>query len=156
MYEKIIPKDTNQALDYEGAENIRSMFKTLNTEDVTTVFINQNKLGFNYTNEEIIDVKKLLTNIETEIISKMSGSYVLTPGIPAVTHIDEETGEKVIDSPVILPSYFEVTTKTALIESITSDLLNIEEVVNDFIKYYKVYDADRTWVSFKALFNTQE
>lgn len=50
----------------------------------------------------------------------------------------------------------ELTTKQELIDSLTSELLNIETIVDDYIKYdCDGYKADRTWEEFVE-YNTKE
>ena len=87
--------------------------------------------------------------IEAEIISKMSGTWILEAGIPAVY---DELGELV--TPAIPPVYFQATTASAMINSLESELLTIVTVLQDVGSWI---DGDPengipTWVEFVALF----
>jgi len=88
--------------------------------------------------QQIYDEKNAL---EAEVLSKMRGTFVIT---------EEQTDEEgnITQEAV----YFQVGTKTALIESLTSTF-DAETFVNDMIKWAnKDYNESRTWVEYKALF----
>ena len=87
-------------------------------------------------------VKDEMTKLETEIRSKCNGTFILEEAI-------KEDGE--ITTPAV---YFKTTTKTALINSLSSDLLSVETLLDDVIIYNDgEYKEDRTWTEFLALFN---
>jgi len=75
--------------------------------------------------EYAVQVKTEMEKLEQEVGSKMSGSY----------------------------EGFEVSTKQSLIDSLSSDLLNIETLIDDIVNYYGTYDESRTFTQYKASFN---
>ena len=93
-------------------------------------------------------VKAEIKSLESQIISKMKGSYLLTG---EESHFDEETGEKVVDVEAV---YFKPTTEVALKNSISSDLLDVDLLVTD-VRVWSDGKPDEspTWVDYKNSFN---
>ena len=77
------------------------------------------------------------TRLKEEILSKMKGTFELTPFIPAVKDMDtgEVTGE-------VLATYFELTTKKALEKSIESEWISGEDAVDNL-------QGELSWSEFK-------
>ena len=84
--------------------------------------------------KEVIDEKDRLFN---EFSRYASGSVLLTP---EEFHFDEETGEKVIDKKAV---YYTLTTETDFKAQFNSDLLDVNEVYND-------WKGSRTWTEIKS------
>jgi hypothetical protein len=89
-------------------------------------------------------VEKEIERLASEINSRMSGSYLLEPAYPA-TYTEE--GE--IDEEAVPAVYYEATTKTKLIEDVSSDLLDVETLLDDLM-------GGETWTNYKTKFNTNE
>ena len=90
-----------------------------------------------------------INKLESEMVSKMSGSYELTAKIPAV--YDEE-GEILTEE--VPATYYVVTTEIALKASMSSDLLDIDTVVTD-VRIWSDGKPDETplWTTYKASYN---
>lgn len=120
-------------LTSESAQTIYDLFKVgLNETELFTLH------GVSFKDSNLVKAEYKL--LEAEIISKVKGIFELTPLIPA-TEDNEE----------IPATYYILTTKTALIVSLSSDLLNVETVCSDVEDYYKDYEAGRTWGEFVNL-----
>jgi len=126
---------TPEALTTENAQTIYGLFKEGKGE---TEMFKEDAISF--ADSKI--VKDEMTKLETEIRSKCNGTFILEEAI-------KEDGE--ITTPAV---YFAVTTKVALINSLSSDLLSVETLLDDVIIYDDgEYKEDRTWTEFLALFN---
>lgn len=67
-----------------------------------------------------------LKSLEAEVMSKMSGNFVITPAIPEI----KDENDKIIQEAV--PAvYFKVTTQKDLAKSLESDLLDVDLLVDD-------------------------
>jgi hypothetical protein len=100
-------------------------------------------------------VAGLIKNVQAEVQSKMSGSYMISPAIPAVYSEYVEGEEPTIVEEAIPAVYFAVTDQQSLVESITS-ILDTETVVSDIIAYNGSYDPKRTWEEYVASFEVPE
>ena len=120
------------------------IYVALKTKDGNRLFLEDN-IATEYTEQVQAEIQKL----ESEMVSKMSGSYELTAKIPAV--YDEE-GEILTEE--VPATYFVVTTETALKASMSSDLLDIDTVCVD-VRIWSDGKPDETpsWTTYKASFN---
>ena len=120
------------------------IYELLKTKDGNTLFLESN-IATEYTEQVQAEINKL----ESEMVSKMSGSYELTAKIPAV--YDEE-GEILTEE--VPATYYVVTTETALKASMSSDLLDIDTVVTD-VRIWSDGKPDETpsWTTYKASYN---
>ena len=125
------------------AQAIYVLLKTKNSSDI--------RREDNYRMFNIEQVQAEIKKLESEMVSKMNGSYVT---VEEVSHIDEESGETVIDTPV---EYFSVTTETALKESMSSDILDVDTLVEDVRKWSDNNpDSAPTFSVYKNSFNQEE
>lgn len=97
--------------------------------------------------QDSVAVLEEIKRIEAEVISKASGSFILTA---ETGHYDEETHEYVIDTPEVR---YTPTTLQDLAMTINSPILDVDAVVADCIKYNPSFKEDRTFEEFKASFN---
>ena len=124
------------------AQAIYVLLKTKNSSDI--------RREDNYRMFNIEQVQAEIKKLESEMVSKMNGSYVT---VEEVSHIDEESGETVIDTPV---EYFSVTTEVALKESMSSDILDTDTLVEDVRIYSDGNpDASPTFSDYKASFSEE-
>lgn len=84
--------------------------------------------------EELAIVWNEINAIEAEIISKMSGTFVIDEGPPVV--------------------YFEVQNRNKLETSLSSDILDTDLIVADLILYCPTYDSERKYADFKDYFDS--
>ena len=123
-----------------SAEEAQSIYDGLKAgKNETDLF--KDGVGFKKSAIVIAEMKKL----ESEMVSKMRGSYIL---VHEVSHIDEDTQEKVID---VAKECFAVTTEDALKASMSSDLLDINTLVTD-VRIYSDNNPDISpdWDTYKA------
>ena len=141
LFKTVNPINTLPALDSTHAMEI---YVALKTKDGNRLFLEDN-IATEYTEQVQAEINKL----ESEMVSKMSGSYELTAKIPAV--YDEE-GEILTEE--VPATYYVVTTETALKASMSSDLLDIDTVVTD-VRIWSDGKPDETpsWTTYKASFN---
>ena len=119
------------------------------TEEAQTIYSSL-KAGKNETDlfkegiafEKTAIVVTEMKSLESEMVSKMQGSYLLEEAVK------NEEGE--ITTP---PVYFIVTTETALKESMSSDLLDTDILVED-VRIWSDGNPDKepSWVDYKKLF----
>ena len=104
---------------------------------------------YGYSFEDIATVKNEVSRIENEIDMKMSGRFVIEEGTPAT--YDEEGNELTPLSPAV---YYTPSTKTDLKQSITSDLLNTNTVLDDYILWSKgTPEVSVSWIQFVNGYN---
>ena len=141
LFKTVNPINTLPALDSTHAMEI---YVALKTKDGNRLFLEDN-IATEYTEQVQAEINKL----ESEMVSKMSGSYELTAKIPAV--YDEE-GEILTEE--VPATYYVVTTEIALKASMSSDLLDIDTVVTD-VRIWSDGKPDETpsWTTYKASFN---
>jgi len=141
LFKTVNPINTLPALDSTHAMEI---YVALKTKDGNRLFLEDN-IATEYTEQVQAEINKL----ESEMVSKMSGSYELTAKIPAV--YDEE-GEILTEE--VPATYYVVTTETALKASMSSDLLDIDTVVTD-VRIWSDGKPDETplWTTYKASYN---
>lgn len=130
-------KNTLPELTAEIAQGIYTEAKK--GKDQTQIFLSND-----YLNEHIIEVFNEIKRLEKEILSKVSGSYLIEKRYPA-TYKEDGT----IDEEAVPAVYFDASTKTVLLESLSSDLLDVSVVLDDVIKYNPSYNESRTWTEFK-------
>jgi len=141
LFKTVNPINTLPALDSTHAMEI---YVALKTKDGNRLFLEDN-IATEYTEQVQAEINKL----ESEMVSKMSGSYELTAKIPAV--YDEE-GEILTEE--VPATYYVVTTEIALKASMSSDLLDIDTVVTD-VRIWSDGKPDETplWTTYKASYN---
>ena len=141
LFKTVNPINTLPALDSTHAMEI---YVALKTKDGNRLFLEDN-IATEYTEQVQAEINKL----ESEMVSKMNGSYELTAKIPAV--YDEE-GEILTEE--VPATYYVVTTETALKASMSSDLLDIDTVVTD-VRIWSDGKPDETplWTTYKASYN---
>jgi len=137
------------------SQNIYSIFKHFNLEmkDISKAYTEQKEVdnSFDFSFEQFKLVSDEMIRLYDEMKSKMSGTYILEEAIPA--EYDKEDNKTKAEVPVV---YFKVKTKQALIDSLSSDLLEIDTFINDMIVYDDGnYDIDRTWEEFITLFSNE-
>ena len=117
------------------------IYVALKTKDGNRLFLEDN-IATEYTEQVQAEINKL----ESEMVSKMSGSYELTAKIPAV--YDEE-GEILTEE--VPATYYVVTTETSLKASMSSKLLTVDTVVTD-VRAWSAGNPDKTpsWTTYKA------
>ena len=126
------------------AATAQSIYVLLKTKDANMMFLEDN-IPTEYT----VQVEKEMRKLEAEYMSKVSGTYLLTASIPA-TYDDE--GE--VDTEVVPAVYFALTTKAALLKTMSSEILNLETLCSDIEDYYREYKEDRDFSEFVSLLTT--
>ena len=141
LFKTVNPINTLPALDSTHAMEI---YVALKTKDGNRLFLEDN-IATEYTEQVQAEINKL----ESEMVSKMSGSYELTAKIPAV--YDEE-GEILTEE--VPATYYVVTTETSLKASMSSKLLTVDTVVTD-VRAWSAGNPDKTpsWTTYKASYN---
>jgi len=94
-----------------------------------------------------------IKRLESEILSKMNGTFVITPRVLAEYEVDEE-GNQVETKPYVSPTYYKLSTEVALKESLKSDLLKVETLVAD-VRAWHTEDSKLTWTAFKDCFKEE-
>ena len=138
LFQKTETLNTLPALTSEQA---KAIYEGLKTKDINNLFLEDN-IPTEYSEE----VNKEMKRIESEILSKMRGTFLITPAVAEQLDENEEVLVAAVEA-----VYFELTTKTALLASLSSDLLDVEYVLEDVEDYSIVYKEGRTWVEFKEL-----
>lgn len=82
--------------------------------------------GVNYLYSSIKMIKKEIDRLVRELNEYKNGKLISAE----VSHIDEETGEKVIDSEAV---YYEYTTDEDLANQVSSDYLDVSLIITDII-----------------------
>ena len=119
------------------------IYEALKTKDPNRLFLEDN-IPTEYSVQVLAEIKRL----ESEMVSKMNGTFVTLVGSPAV--LDEE-GE--ITTPAVPPTYFVVSTEANLVSSMDSSILTIATVVEDVRIWSDGNpDASPTWATYKASF----
>ena len=126
------------------AKTAQSIYELLKTHDINTLFLEQN-----IPTEYSAQVQNEINRLESEMVSKMNGSFELTARVP-VTY--DEEGE-IVDKE-ISATYYKVTTEKALKESMSSELLDIPTIVTD-VRIWSdgKPDEEPAWGDYKATFN---
>jgi len=132
-------KEVAEALTSVKAQEIYALLKTGKGE--TEMFV-ENAISFK--DSKLVTTE--MARLESEYISKVSGSFLLEAKIPATY-----TEENEIETEEVPAVYYKVTTKIALLKTMSSDLLSLDEVCSDIEDYYGFYEEDRDFTDFKAL-----
>jgi len=82
--------------------------------------------GVNYLYSSIKMIKKEIDRVVRELNEFKNGKLLQAE----VSHFDEETGEKVIDSEAV---YYEYTTDEDLASQVSSDYLDVATIIEDII-----------------------
>ena len=123
------------------AQEIYELFKA--GKDETTMYIED---GIRF--DDSTKVKKEYIKLESEMVSKMNGTYELTPYIPPIY---DEDGN--IITPAVSATYYAVTTENALKDSISSNLLVMATLVKDVREWSEGKPTmPRTWTKYKTSF----
>jgi len=143
LFNKIVESNSLPAL---SADEAMSIYELLKTKDANVLFLEED-IATEYTEQ----VEKELKRLESEVVSKMSGSFVTTPKVPATY---DEMGE--VDKEAIPAVYYKVTTETALKSSLSSDLLDVDTVVAD-VRAWSDGNPDETpnWTTYKNSFSEE-
>lgn len=136
IFEKPKPKDSTPPLTIEVASEIYEQIKLKGRNNTFLDPANNSAYELQHINI-VYDEAKAIESLANQL---MSGSYL---ELPEESHVDEETGEIVIDSEAV---YYTPTTKTDLVNQIESDYLDVETVITDM-------QNGKTWTEFKASFN---
>ena len=122
-----------------GIEEARAIYSKLSQGKSISDLFHENHL-IPHSQAVLVEAQR----IEIEMISRMQGSYELSPEVT-----DPETYE-IVEAAV----YYEVTTEAALNASISSELLIVSSVVGDVRKWSDGSpDLAPTWEDYKASFD---
>jgi len=130
---KTAPTNSTSELTSEIASNVYSEIKSHG--DADTAFKAQTDSSIDP--EHFKTVNNEVDRLFSEMNKYASGNVLLEP---EVSHFDEETGEKVVDSEAV---YYKLTTETDFKSQFSSDYLDIAEVYND-------WKGSRTWTEIKG------
>jgi len=126
----------------EFAQAIYDGFKKKKTR---TQLFKENVVDTPYIFEYIQSVYEEKNVLESEVLSKMNGTYLVSAA--EYDGIGNKTKDEV---------YFSPTTEKALIDSVSS-AFNSETFIGDMIKWADgCYMEDRTWEQYKLLFQVGE
>ena len=117
------------------------VYEALKTKDPNRLFLEDN-IPTEYSMQVLAEIRSL----ESEMVSKMSGTFVTLVGSPAV--LDEEGATSAVP-----PTYFAVTTEANLVSSMDSSILTVATVVED-VRIWSDGNPDEepTWATYKASF----
>jgi len=125
---KTQPTNSTPALTAEVAQEIYSLIKTYGSADRAY----KDKGNSDYEPEHFSIVDKEIDRIVRELNEYKNGKLISAE----VSHIDEETGEKVIDSEAV---YYEYTTDEDLANQVSSDYLDVSLIITDIINKWYVF-----------------
>jgi len=127
------------------SKKAQEIYVGLQTKDANRLFLEDN-IPTEYT----VAVEKEINRLESEMVSKMAGSYILEPSVPATYTEDGEIDEKAV--PAV---YYAVTTEDALKKGMSSDLLDIPTLVTD-VRIWSDGNPNQepTWTNYKSSFNS--
>ena len=127
------------------AKKAQEIYVGLQTKDANRLFLEDN-IPTEYT----VAVEKEINRLESEMVSKMSGSFIIEPAVPA-TYTEE--GE--IDEEAVPAVYYTVTTEKALKEGMSSEILDIPTLVTD-VRIWSDGNPDQepSWTNYKSSFNS--
>jgi len=115
--------------------------------DETTIFQERKtkEPGFGHLTYHIEEVKKEFFKVKDEVYKKVKGEFILEAGVPAVT--DEEGVEL---TPAVPQKVYEVTTKTALQDSLGVVKLEAVDVLNTVVAFDENPEEPLTYTQFVA------
>lgn len=131
-----IPATTLPEITAEAAQEIFNLLKTQSLASAREANGSKYPLQFFYA------VDKEFKRMAKEFNEWASGKVIA----PEVSHFDEETGEKVVDTPEVR---YELTTETDLVSKVSSDILNSLDVLN-------VIEPEGIWKNYVDSFKTTE
>ena len=142
-FKKTIETVGKEPLTPQKAKAILELLKA--GYDETTIFQERKtkEPGFGHLTYHIEEVKKEFFKVKDEVYKKVKGEFVLEPSVPAV--MDKEGVEL---TPAIPQKVYEVTTKTALQESLAVDKLEAVDVVNTVVAFDENPEEPITFVQF--------
>ena len=123
LFKKTAKKKDPAVVDAKRAQEIYGMFAEGLNE--TTLFL-EHIVSFEESAIVMVEIRRL----EVEVNSKVSGNFVVTPGIPAVYG---EKGELIKEA--VPPVYFKVTSEKMLVGSLKSELLDTAVLVTDVRRF---------------------
>lgn len=127
-----VPTSNQKPLDATDAQEIYGLIKQYGDADKAF----KNKSGSALEPQHFPTVSKEADRLFKEMNRYASGNVVVTP---EQSHFDEETGEKIIDQEA---EYYTLSTESDFKAQFTSDLLDVNEVYND-------WKGERTWTQIK-------
>ena len=127
------------------AEKAKEIYELLKTKDANSIFLEDN-IPTEYTKQ----VQTEMDRLENETITKASGNFIIEPAYPETYNEDGEVDEEAV--PAV---YYKLTTKKALLESMSSDLLDVSEACSDVEDYYGEYKKDRSFTDFVKLLTNE-
>ena len=116
------PTYSTSALTVDIAQDIYELIKTYGTADKAYKL----KGNSDYEPEHFEIVDKEIDRLVRELNEYKNGKLISAE----VSHIDESTGEKVIDSEAV---YYEYTTDEDLANQVSSDYLDVSLIITDII-----------------------
>ena len=119
------------------------VYEGLKTKDPNRLFLEDN-IPTEYSMQVLAEIRSL----ESEMVSKMSGTFVTLVGSPEV--LDEEGN---VTEAATSPTYFSVSTEANLVSSMDSSILTVATVVED-VRIWSDGNPDEepTWATYKASF----
>ena len=116
------PTNSTPALTVEVAQTIYGLIKTYGSADKAYKL----KGNSDYEPEHFSIVDKEIDRLVRELNEHKNGKLISAE----VSHIDEETGEKVIGQEAV---YYSYTTDEDLAEQVSSDYLDVSLIITDII-----------------------
>ena len=126
------------------AQELYDLFRSGKTH--TRLFI-EDGVSFDDSGAVWNEIKRL----ETEIIQKVSGNFMMTPAVPEIRDENDKITREAV--PAV---FYKVTTQSNLEKSLSSDLLDVKILTTDCIRFFPDYDEKRTWGQFKEAFDEKE
>lgn len=125
------------SVSYNEGVAIYTLFKQ--GYDETRIFTK-----FHYDIAQAVIIKNEFKMLEDEILEMVSGQHV--------TFIDEIVEDENGSHLETTHTTYIPSTKSDLISNLSSEILNIETVVNDTIAYNPDYNPGRTWEDFRIYY----
>jgi hypothetical protein len=133
LFKKAKQKGNAISVESSEAQDIYGHLKS--GLDSTQIFLQH---GINISKVKI--VQKEILKLESEIISRVGGNYVLEPA-----YFDADTEEEV---PAVT---YKLVSKSALIGELSSDILDLDILCGDVEDYFGEYKEGRNFTEFKNL-----
>ena len=126
------------------AENAMVIYDLLKTKDANRIFLEDN-----IPTEHTVQVEKEIQQMESEMVSKMSGTFATVEAKPAELDKNGQETKAAVEA-----VYFAPTTEAALVSSMSSDLITVATLVIDVRAWSDGNpDQEPTWAVYKASFN---
>ena len=144
LFDKRPKKKDPKPLTPKMAQEIYALFR--GGKGHTLMFL-EDEISFDDSGAVWNEIKRL----ETEIIQKVSGNFVITPAVPEIRDENDKIIQKAV--PAV---YYKVTTQSDLEKSLSSDLLDIKTLVSDTILYHPTFDEKRKFAEFVEALTPKE